>query len=420
MAVLHEDLLAPDVVEDPYTYFGRLREGDPVHWNDLYQTWVITRYEDVVWSLRHPEFFSSEIFIKDPKPPYPPILEEDQGLYQFNKTYLSHWLVRRDPPDHTRMRKVPHLQFSPKHIEQRFRSTVHDIIKYLIQQVEDKGRMDVVNDFAAPLPILVIAEWLGFPKNDREFLRRTSRSVLAIEEAAADRNEKTTKALLIFKEYINQFVEERLAHPGEDLLSLMAEGEKQGVLSRDEVVGNTLFLLIAGHQTTINLIANGTLALTRHPEQWELLKSNPSLIVTATEELLRYDSPVKRAPRIMAEDIEMRRKTLRKSERVLIILSSANRDPRQFSEPDRAIITRYPNHHVSFGGGVHHCLGANLARLEGQEAIKAITQTFPPFSLEAEKLEYEPHLGLRILKALRVSWNYEGVHGERDPGMGRP
>ncbi len=290
-----------------------------------------------------------------------------------NKTYLNHWLVRRDPPNHTRMRKVPHLQFSPKHIEQRFRSTVQDIIKYLIQQVEDKGRMDVVNDFAAPLPILVIAEWLGFPKNDREFLRRTSRSVLAIEEAAADRNEKTTKALLIFKEYINQFVEERLAHPGEDLLSLMAEGEKQGVLSRDEVVGNTLFLLIAGHQTTINLIANGTLALTRHPEQWELLKSNPSLIVTATEELLRYDSPVKRAPRIMAEDIEMRRKTLRKSERVLII-----------------------------------------------QAIKAITQTFPPFSLEAEKLEYEPHLGLRILKALRVSWNYEGVHGERDPGMGRP
>jgi cytochrome P450 len=405
MVTVHEDLLAPDVVQDPYSYYGMLRGEDPVHWNPLYETWVITRYDDAVWSLRHPEFFSSEVFIRDPRPPYPPILEEDQGLYEFNKTYLSHWFIRRDRPDHLRMRQIPHLQFSPKYIEQRFRAMVQDIIKYLIREVKDKGQMDIINDFAAPLPILVIAEWFGFPREDREFLRRTSRGVLSIEEAAADRNERTSNAILALKEYINPFIDARLANPGDDLLSLMAYGERQGEMTRDEVVGNTILLLIAGHQTTINLIANGTLALMRHPDQRELLKSDPSLIVRATEEVLRYDSPVKRAPRIVAEDVEMRGKTLRKSERVLIVLSSANRDPRPFSYPYKLDITRYPNPHVAFGGGVHHCLGANLARLEGQEAIKALLQRLPPLLLETEDLEYQPLLNLRALKSLLVSWN---------------
>lgn len=405
MVTVHDDLLAPDVVEDPYTYFGRLREEDPVHWNPLYETWVITRYDDVVWSLRRPEFFSSEVFLRDPTRPYPPILEEDEGLYDFNKRYLSHWFIRRDPPDHTRMRRIPHLQFSPKYIEQRFRRMVQDILTGLIHDVEAQGQMDVIQDFAAPLPILVIAEWLGFPKEDREFLRQSSRGVLSVDEAAADRNERTAKALLTLKEYINPFIDERMAHPRDDLLSMMGAGEREGTMSRDEVIGNLILLLIAGHQTTINLIGNGTLALMRHPDQWERLRRDPSLIVKATEELLRYDGPVKRAPRIAAEDFELGGKTIRRSERVLIVLSSANRDPRQYSEPDTLDITRYPNPHVAFGGGIHHCLGANLARLEGQEALKALVQRFPPFRLETEKLAYQPLLNLRALTGLPVAWN---------------
>jgi cytochrome P450 len=405
MVTVHEDLLAPEVIEDPYSYFGRLREDDPVHWNSRYETWVITRYDDVVWSLRRPEFFSSEVFLRDPKPPYPPILDEDEGLYEFNKRYLSHWFIRRDPPDHTRMRRIPHLQFSPKYIEQRFRRMVQDIITSLIQQVEEKGQLDVIQDFAAPLPILVIAEWLGFPKEDREFLRQSSRGVLSVDEAAADRNERTAKALLTLKEYINPFIDERAAHPRDDLLSLMAAGEREGTMSRDEVIGNLILLLIAGHQTTINLIGNGTLALMRHPDQWEQLKRDPSLIVRATEEILRYDGPVKRAPRIAAEDFEIGGKTIRKSERVLIVLSSANRDPRQFTAPDTLNITRYPNPHVAFGGGLHHCLGVNLARLEGQEAIKALVQRFPPFRLATATLAYQPLLNLRALTCLPIAWN---------------
>jgi cytochrome P450 len=185
---------------------------------------------------------------------------------------------------------------------------------------------------------------------------------------------------------------------------VLAGGEKQGILARDEVLGNALLLLVAGHQTTINLIGNGTLALIRHPDRWEQLKRDSALIGRATEEILRYDAPVKRAPRIAAEDIERRGKTIRKAERVLLVLSAANRDPRQFSDPDTFDITRYPNPHVAFGGGIHHCLGATLARLEGQEAFRAFTQRFPPFSMDTERLEYQTLLSLRGLKSLPVSW----------------
>jgi pimeloyl-[acyl-carrier protein] synthase len=199
-------------------------------------------------------------------------------------------------------------------------------------------------------------------------------------------------------------VEERLTTPQDDLLSALAAGEKQGSLSRDEELGNALLLLVAGHQTTINLIGNGTLALIRHPVHWEQLARDAALIGRATEEILRYDAPVKRAPRIAVEDMEIREKTIRKAERVLLVLSAANRDPRQFSAPDTFDITRHPNPHVAFGGGIHHCLGANLARLEGQEAFRALTQRFSPFRVGTERLVYQTLLSLRGLKPLWVSW----------------
>jgi pimeloyl-[acyl-carrier protein] synthase len=206
-------------------------------------------------------------------------------------------------------------------------------------------------------------------------------------------------------EYITPLVEERLTKPRDDLLSVLATGEKEGSLSRDEVLGNTLLLLVAGHQTTINLIGNGILALLRHPDYWAQLQRDSTRITRATEEILRYDAPVKRAPRIAAADVELHGKTIRQAERVLLVLSAANRDPRQFSDPDTFDITRDPNPHVAFGGGIHHCLGANLARLEGQEAFRAITQRFAPFSLATERLEYQTLLSLRGLKALWVSWS---------------
>lgn len=406
MVVINEDLFAQEAIDDPYSYYGRLREEDPIHWNPLYETWVITRYHDVLWFLRHPELFSSETFMRDPKSPYPPILDADEELYEFNKKYLgSYWFIRRDAPDHFRMRKVIQPYFNPKYIEGKFRSKVQEVITYLLSELENQGRMDILYDFATPLPILVIAEWLGLPHQDREFIRQLSRNLVAFDQENPDRHQLLHKAITTLVEYIDPVVEERLASPRDDLLSILSEGEKQGVICRDEVLGSALLLLAAGHHTTINLICNGTLALIRHPDRWDMLKQNPSLIVRATEEVLRYDSPVKRVPRIAAEDSEIHGKTIGKSERVLLALSSANRDSRPFSNPDTFDITRYPNSHVAFGGGTHYCLGANLARLEGQEALKAITQKFSPFHLETEKLEYQTLLNFRGLKSLPVSWH---------------
>ncbi len=389
MLAINEDLLGPEAIANPYTYYGRLREEDPIHWNPLYATWVLTRYADVVWALRHPEVFSSEIFLRDPHPPLPPILETDQALYEFNKHYLSHWFIRRDAPDHLRMRRVVHAHFNPKYIAGRFRTLVQEVIHALLAEVEDRGRMEVLQDFAAPLPVLVIAQWLGLPQQDREFIRQLSRHLLALDQENPDRNQAVHQAITTLVEYITPLVEERLTRPRDDLLSVLAAGEKHGSLSRDEVLGNTLLLLVAGHQTTINLIGNGILALLRHPDRWAQLQRDATRITRATEEILRYDAPVKRAPRIAAAEVELHGQTIRQGERVLLVLSAANRDPRQFADPDTFDITRDPNPHVAFGGGIHHCLGANLARLEGQEAFRAITQRFAPFTLTTERLEYQ-------------------------------
>jgi cytochrome P450 len=405
MLAINEDLLGPEAITDPYTYYGRLREEDPIHWNPRYAMWVITRYTDVVWALRHPEVFSSEIFLRDPHPPLPPILETDQALYEFNKHYLSHWFLRRDAPDHLRMRRVVHAHFNPKYIAGRFRTLVQEVIHALLAEVEDRGRMEVLQDFAAPLPVLVIAQWLGLPQQDREFIRRLSRHLLALDQENPDRNQAVHTAITTLVEYITPLVEERLTRPRDDLLSVLAAGEKEGSLSRDEVLGNTLLLLVAGHQTTINLIGNGILALLRHPDYWVQLQRDATRTARATEEVLRYDAPVKRAPRIAAADVELHGQTIRQGERVLLVLSAANRDPRQFADPDTFDITRDPNLHVAFGGGIHHCLGANLARLEGQEAFRAITQRFAPFSLATDRLEYQTLLSLRGLKELWVSWS---------------
>jgi pimeloyl-[acyl-carrier protein] synthase len=206
-------------------------------------------------------------------------------------------------------------------------------------------------------------------------------------------------------EYLSPLVAERLDHPGDDFVSVVASGEKRGIFTRHQVLVNCSLLLLAGHETTINLLCNGTLAFIRHPEQWALFKQDPAgLAKRATEECLRYDPPVKSIQRIAAQDVELRGKVLRKDDRLRWFISSANRDPEVFAHPETFDITRDPNPHVAFGSGVHHCLGATLARLEGQEAFKALAQRFPSLHLETEELEYQPSMTFRSLKSLPVTW----------------
>jgi cytochrome P450 len=408
VTAINDDLFASDVIADPYTYFGRLREEDPVHWNEKYELWVITRYDDLVWLTRHHELFSSEVFKRDPRGPYPAIDESDLDLYNtFVRPYQSARFIQHDRPEHLEERMVVHGYFTPKSAEQ-WRPLIQSAIKELLDEAEEKGWMDVMADFATPLPVLVIAQIMGIPFQDRLFIRELAKKSLFLNRGERDRVQTFAEGVKEMMGYVSPLLDERVISPKDDLLSVLAEAEKRGVYNREETLSNALLLLVAGHETTINLICNGILSFIRHPEQWELLKEDPAgRTVRATEECLRYDSPVKSIQRIATQDVELRGKVIHQDDRVRWFITSANRDPEVFPEPERFDIERYPNPHVAFGSGIHHCLGAYLARMEGQEALKALGERFPSLHLEVAEpeLEYVPSMNFRSLKSLLVSWN---------------
>jgi cytochrome P450 len=400
-----DDMFAPAAIDDPYGYYRHLRETDPVHWNERYQLWVVTRYGDVVWMIRHHELFSSAVIRNDPRPPYPPVDAADAGLVGDVRRFRADQLVEHDRPEHLAMRKVVHGYFTPRAMES-WRPFVRGAVAELLDEVQDRGRMDVLTDLAAPLPVRVITQMMGVLPGDREHLRQLADKLLYINRGEPDRLRPLTEGIRGMLEYVEPLVEARRARPADDFISVLAQGEEAGVLTRPEVLANTALLLFAGHETTMNLICNGTLALARHPEQWARLKGDPvAWAAPATEECLRYDPPVKSTQRIAAEDVELGGKLIRKHDRIRWAIASANRDPAVFAEPDRFDIERHPNPHVAFGAGIHFCLGVTLARLEGQEVFRALAERFPGFRLETERLEYQPSIQFRSLKALPVSWS---------------
>jgi cytochrome P450 len=402
---IQDNLFTPEVIADPYAYYGRLREEDPIHWNEAYELWVVTRHDDLTWLTRHHELFSSAVFKNDPRPAYPPIDESDLGLYDYVRNYQGDQFIQHDRPEHLEMRKIVHTYFTPKAMES-WRPFVRDAVKELLDAAEAKGSMDVMKDLATPLPVMVIAQMMGVPPEQRPYVRELAEKLLYIGRGEYDRMKPLTEGMRGMIDFVSPLVDERIVNPGDDFISVLARGEKQGVFSRHEVLVNTSLLLLAGHETTINLLCNGTLSLIRHPDQWALLKQDPAgRARLATEECLRYDSPVVSIQRIAAQDVEMRGKVMRKNDRIRWFISSANRDPDAFADPLNFDISRHPNPHVAFGSGVHHCLGATLARLEGQEVFKALAERFPGLEIETEDLEYQPSITFRSLKSLPVTWN---------------
>ncbi len=413
VTTFNEDLFSPEVVQDPYSYFGRMREEDPVHWNDPYKLWVISKYKDLVWVTRRPELFSSEVFNRDPLPPYPDIDESDMGLYEYVKDFFSQWFIQHDRkevsvhegPDHTDMRKVIHGYFTPKAME-LWRPLVQSAINQLLDEAEERGHMDVMRDYATPLPLLVIAAMMGIETTDRQFIRSLAEKLLFIGRGNNDRMQPLTEGIMGLQEYLRPMVTERIKNPNGDLLDRMTDAYRVGVMNEEQVVANSILLLLAGHETTINLICNGTRAFMTHPDQWELFKSDPNArMIRATEECLRYDPPVKSITRIAGDTIELGGKQINRDERMRWFVTSANRDPEVFDRPDDFDIERYPNPHVAFGSGIHHCLGATLARLEGQEAFKALAERFPNVYLAADPadLTYTSSITFRTLEQLPVN-----------------
>ncbi len=403
-----DDMFTGEAISDPYSYYGKLRDEDPVHWNELYELWVITGHDDLVWMTRHHELFSSEFWKRDQRSPYPAIDESDMGLYQFMREFFMDWFIQHDRPVHTGQRKVVHKWFNPNSME-LWRPMVRSVIKDCLDEADSSRHMDVMKDFATPLPLFVIAQMMGMPHYDRKFIRSMAEKLLFIGRGETDRMQPLTEAIKEFIEYLTPLVEEKAAKPVDenDLLSVLASGEKTGALTRDEVVADAILLLLAGHETTINLICNGTLAFTQHPDQWDLLKQapfeEPDTITRATEECLRYDAPVKSLQRVASEDVEMGGKLIRKGDRIRWFISSANRDPKKHEKPDTFDISRWPNIHVAFGSGIHHCLGATLARLEGQEAFRALAEKYDNIKTETNEVEYQPSITFRSLKTLPVS-----------------
>ena len=410
VTAINNDMFTREAISDPYTYYGRIREQDPVYWNELYELWVITRHDDLVWMTRHHELFSSEFWKRDTKAPYPAIDESDMGLYQFMREFFMDWFIQHDRPVHTDQRKVVHKWFNPKSMEM-WRPMVQSVVSDMLDEADQSGHMDVMKDFATPLPLFVIAQMMGFPVEDRKFIRSMAEKLLFIGRGEADRMQPLTDGIKELMEYLSPMVEEKVSRPVDenDLLSVLASGEKTGVLTRDEVIADAILLLLAGHETTINLICNGTLAFTRHPDQWRLLKQDkfeaPDAVVRATEECLRYDPPVMSIQRIASEDVELGGKLIREGDRIRWFISSANRDPGHHENPDTFDISRWPNTHVAFGSGIHHCLGATLARLEAQEAFKALAERYDSINLETDNIEYQPSITFRSIKSLPVSLN---------------
>jgi pimeloyl-[acyl-carrier protein] synthase len=396
MGDLHFNPMDPEFLANPYPIYHRLRGEDPVHHSAL-GFWILTRYDDVVFSLRDPRLAKEAI--------------ASYVAARFGNTPpgLGLSMLDRDPPDHTRLRGLVSKAFTPRVVE-RLRPHIQQIVNGLLDRVEGTGSMDLIESFAYPLPVTVICQMLGVPVEHRERFKQWGLDIargldglLLPPDSEVLRRSVTARHAL--SDYFRGLIAERRASPREDLLSALIAAEEEGdKLSEEELLATSILLLIAGHETTVNLIGNGTLALLRHPDQLRRLREHPELISSAVEELLRYDGPVQRTARIPSEDVIIGGQTIAKGEMVMPFIGAADRDPAQFADPDRLDIARPDNRHIAFGWGIHFCLGAPLARVEGQLAILTLVQRLPKLALATDTPEYRQSLTLRGLTALPVTF----------------
>lgn len=399
---LSDDLMAPDVIADPHAYYKKLRTNDPIHWNERWGGWVLTDYNNVVEVLRDSLNFSSDRmgFLAQE------LTQEEQESIAPIFRILQYWMVFRDPPQHTALRMLLNKHFTPLAIE-RYRPMVRKIVQKTLERILKEGKsIDFVKEFAYEVPMTVILELLGAPDLDTEKIKEWSEKIGVFFFIKADeprRREIACEGINSLVDYLKPLIERRRDRPGIDLISLLLAAEEAGSITENDVLATCVLLVFGGHETTMNLIANGTYAFMNHPEQWEKLQQNPELLKKAVEELLRYDGSVKSTVRWAKNDTMVGGKLIKAGDRLLVSLSGANRDPEQFAAPDGLDITRDPNLHVAFAHGIHVCLGASLARMEVEESFAGLTSTIAcPTLVEGAKLEYYPSVVHRALKDLPV------------------
>lgn len=397
--MLELDPADPAFKANPFPMYRRLRDEDPAHWSSRLKGWVLTRYDDVKRVCLDGRMSSDRL-----RPFFASLPGQEAARMAELMRILTLWMVFRDPPEHTRLRRLASRVFHVRSI-QALRPSVERLTAWLLQRIGERERLDFVADFAGPLPALVIIDMLGAPRSELERLKRLSDEMaLFIGSARAsegkyDRAEAATREMAaLFREWIA----ERRAVPRDDLLSRLVHLQEDGDrLTEDELVATCLLLLFAGHETTTHHLANGLLALTRFPEEMARLRRDPSLAPAAVEELLRYDGPIGAQVRIVQEAQDFHGKALQPGERVFLVMNSANRDPRAYEEPDRLDLRRDGVPHLTFGFGAHICLGFPLARLEGQIALPAVLARWREIEVEEDApLEWIDSLVLRGMKAL--------------------
>jgi cytochrome P450 len=403
MGTSKKTIFTEEILQDPYPTYARLHGEGPLHYLDVGGKWA-------VWSIfSHAECAS---IAKDPRLSAKraqqmllPLPLSKQSEFSELARMLSLWLIFMDPPEHTRLRKLLNKGFSAAAIE-ALRPQVETIVDQMLAPLQRGSQVELMNEFANPMPVRIILEMLGIPHELRDTFVDWSRAIAVfrgnpnrtVEEARAAQD-----ALIRLTDFFRKTVAERRQNKGRDLISLLIDIEEEGeVLTEEELYAQCIALLFAGHETTRNLIGNGIYTLLRHPQEATELRERPDLIRSAVEEILRYESPVQFTARVLKEDIVVCGQPIRKGWTVLCMLGAANRDPKQFKEPDQLNLKRLNNQHLAFSAGIHACIGAQLARLEGQVAIMNLVQRFPEMRLAGPKPEWASTFGFRGLKTLPV------------------
>jgi cytochrome P450 len=396
------DPLSPEFIRNPYPYYERLRATDPVHLTQ-HGMYLASRHADISLVLRDKRF--GKDYPERMTRRYGPKIMDEPVFRNFALTMLQ-----QDPPDHTRLRGLVAKAFTARRVED-MRPRIQEIVDENLDRIIPQGKMDLIEDFAYRLPVTVICDMLGIPAEHREMFHSGSRNsgrILEPVPMTPEEIKQSNAGQAMVKMYFDQLFDLRRKNPGDDLTTQLLQAEEDGnKLSHEELYANIILLFGAGHETTVNLIGNGLLALFRNPDQLALLKANPSLITNAIEEFLRYDSSVQMSGRVTLEDIEdLGGKKIPKGESVLCLLGSANHDPAVYPDrPEQLDITRANVKPLSFGGGIHFCLGAQLARIEAEIAISTLLRRLPDLRLDdAENPEWRPTFVLRGLKGLPASW----------------
>ena len=401
---LDQALVSKQFLVDPYPLLRQLQTEAPVIWSETVGAWIVTRYDDVMVTFRDVAHFSNEGRLGRAVEYLTP--EQRANFGPFENHYATKSLIHSDPPDHTRLRALVNKAFTPRVVE-GMRPRIQTLVDEFLDAAQAAGPIDIIRDLAAPLPTTVIAEIVGVPRSDTALFKHWADDILGfqgVNRPPLAALERAQVGLVDMRAYLYALIAERRRQPCDDLLSRLAAAGSEGErLSETELVSTVVTLLVAGHETTLSLIGNGLLALLQHPEQLEQLRQDPSLMPSAIEEMLRYESPVARQPRLIVQDVSLGGQALRQGQMAFQFLNAANRDPAYFTDPDRFDLRRTNNRHLAFGLGVHFCVGAPLARLEGPIAIGAVLRRMPKLEL-AGPAEWDiSKPNSRLLRSLPVN-----------------